>query len=304
MRTVFFEQLRNKMRRDKRFFLVVADMGLGLIEKFQQEFPNRFINVGIAEQNMIGISAGLCNAGFRPVCYTISNFLVQRCFEQIRNDVCLHNYPVVLVGTSTGFDNGKLGPTHQVVDDIGCVKALPEISIYSPSSISSVHLVFKEIAENNGPAYVRIGKGSFDITLPGKDINGMVIDSEQPEALIITHGNILENCVKAASTNPKVSVYCMNKIKPIEKDVLEALFKKYSTVVVIEDHFAGSGLYNTLCQYLVERKLYKTNLYSIAPPDCYEEEVGDKSFFADRYGFSPEKINEFISNLSKPQMAA
>ena len=145
MRTVFFEQLWNMMQVVKKLFLLVADMGLGLVEPFQKEFPERYINVGIAEQNLIGISAGLCNMGFRPVCYTISNFLVQRSYEQIRNDICLHNYPVILVGTSTGFDNGKLGPTHQVIDDIGCMKALPGMNIYSPGSISSVRLMFDEI---------------------------------------------------------------------------------------------------------------------------------------------------------------
>ncbi len=122
MRTIFFELLKSGMRTDPSLFLVTADMGLGLVEPFQQEFPDRFINVGIAEQNMAGVCAGLCNIGFRPLCYTISNFLVERCFEQLRNDVCLHDYPVTFIGTSTGFDNGNLGPTHHVVDDIGCVK--------------------------------------------------------------------------------------------------------------------------------------------------------------------------------------
>ena len=127
MRNTFFDLLENRMHEDTSLFLIVADMGLGLVEKIQNKFPDRFLNVGISEQNMIGIASGLCNVGFRPFCYTISNFLIQRCFEQIRNDICLHNYPVTLVGTSTGFDNGLLGPTHQVIDDIGCIKILPNI---------------------------------------------------------------------------------------------------------------------------------------------------------------------------------
>lgn len=299
MRTAFFELLKNQMRLDDKLFLVVADMGLGLVEQFQKEFPNRFINVGIAEQNMIGISAGLCNASFRPICYTKSNFLIQRCFEQIRNDICLHKYPVVLVGTTTGFDDGRLGPTHQVIDDIGCIKALPEINIYSPSTVSSVRLVFEEILKNKKPAYVRIGKGSFDINLSNTNVNQMVISSKLSDILVITHGNILEDCVKAASINHKFSIYCMNKIKPLDKDSLNLLFKKYSKIVVIEDHFVSSGLYNTLCQYLVESNSHKTKLYSIAPLGRYEEIVGDKAFFADRYGFSPPKINKFVLNLSR-----
>ncbi|HDY68008.1 MAG TPA: hypothetical protein ENH85_09475 [Candidatus Scalindua sp.] len=297
MRTAFFEELRCMMREDKSLFLVVADMGLGLVEPFVKEFPDRFLNVGIAEQNMIGISAGLCNTGFRPVCYTISNFLVHRCFEQIRNDICLHNYPVILVGTSTGFDNGKLGPTHQVIDDIGCLKTLPNIHIYSPSSVSSTRMVFREIMKSNSPAYVRIGKGTYDVNVNNSSTNHMVIKGSQDGVLIITYGNMLENCVEAADGNPDISVYCMNKIKPIREDDFKDIINKYSKIIVIEDHFAGSGLYNALCQYLVETGARKTELCSIAIPDCYEERVGDKNYFSEKYGFTPGKINEVISDL-------
>lgn len=137
MRNEFFKLLEEEMRRDESLFFIAADMGLGLVEPIQREFPDRFLNIGISEQNMIGIAAGLCNTGFRPFCYTISNFITERCFEQIRNDVCLHKYPVTIVGTSTGFDNGLLGPTHQILDDIGCMKILPEMNIYSPGSVGS-----------------------------------------------------------------------------------------------------------------------------------------------------------------------
>ncbi len=179
MRTKFFELLIKEMEKDESLFLVVADMGLGLVELVQKTFPDRFINVGIAEQNMIGVAAGLSNVGFRPFCYTISNFLVQRCFEQIRNDVCLHQYPITLVGNSTGFDNGLLGPTHQSIDDIGCIKDLPNLNIYSPSSIRSISLVFEDVIENKQPAYVRIGKSSYDIEGFENKVNQTVIRNDK-----------------------------------------------------------------------------------------------------------------------------
>lgn len=298
MRNVFFKQLVDQMRKDEKLFLVIADMGLGLVEPFQQEFPKRFLNVGIAEQNMIGICAGLCNIGFRPVCYTISNFLVQRCFEQIRNDICLHNYPVVLVGTSTGFDNGGLGPTHQVIDDIGSIKVFPDINIYSPSTPSSIRMVFQDIFKHDYPSYVRIGKGSFDVPTNSLELNHMVIESHFSDVLVITHGTMLENCLKAAGSDVGFSVYCMNKIKPLEKNKLGDIFNKYSKIVVVEDHIVTSGLYNSICQSLVETQSCRTKLYSIAPPEGYEKRVGDKNYFADKYGLTPESIHKFISNLS------
>lgn len=297
MRTKFFELLREKMREDKSLFLIVADMGLGLIEPFQEEFPDRFINVGISEQNMIGVAAGLSNMGFRPFCYTISNFLVQRCFEQIRNDICFHEYPVTLIGTTTGFDNGILGPTHHVIDEVGCIKVLPKINIYSPSSIRSARMALEEIIKNAQPAYIRIGKGSYDIEPIGDDINHMVIKNDKSDILVVTHGTMLRNCVEAAKISNNFSIYSMDRIKPLNKIKIRELFKKYSKVVVIEDHIITSGLYNSLCQCLVEMGIQKTHLCYIGTPEKYESIVGDKDYFADIYGYSPQKIAQFISKL-------
>jgi transketolase len=297
MRKTFFGLLKEAMLRDKSIFLVVADMGLGLVEPFAEQFGDRFINVGIAEQNMIGIGAGLCNAGFRPVCYTLSNFLVERSFEQIRNDICLHDYPVTLVGTSTGFDNGKLGPSHQVIDDIGCMKILPNMHIYSPSSVSSTVHVFNEVMKNQSPAYVRIGSGSFDTVLPCEDVNQMVIKGQNPDVLVISHGTVLERCIEAVGDDPRFSVYCMNRIKPLEMDVLGDLLSAWSKVVVVEDHFGTSGLYDSLCRFLVESNIRDTKLVSIAPPELYEPVVGDRDFFADRYGYTPDKINRRLAEI-------
>lgn len=300
MRTKFFELLIREMEKDESIFLLVADMGLGLVEIVQKTFPNRFINVGIAEQNMIGMAAGLTNVGFRPFCYTISNFLVQRCFEQIRNDVCLHRYPITLVGNSTGFDNGLLGPTHQSIDDIGCIKDLPNLNIYSPSSLHAINKVFEDVIKNRQPAYVRMGKSSYDIEGFEDKINQMVTKNDNSDILVVTHGTVLENCVKAISINNNFSIYCLNKIKPLEKEKLIELFEKYAKIVVVEDHFLTSGLYNSLCQFLVEIpfKVRKPDLYALGTPEIYEKVIGNKDYFADKYGYSPQKIAQFISRIS------
>jgi len=297
MRTKFFELLIKKMQEDESLFLLVADMGKGLVEPIQKEFPDRVLNVGISEQNMIGVAAGLCNVGFRPFCYTISNFIVQRCFEQIRNDICLHNRPVTLIGSATGFDDGPLGPTHQVIDDIGCIKVLPNINIFSPSSVNSIGLVFEEIMRNEQPTYVRIGKKSYEAEFLEDDTNQMVIENDESDVLVITHGTMLESCVKAANINNNFSTYCMNKIKPLDKKKIGEIFEKYPKIVVVEDHFVTSGLYNSLCQCLAEMQCERTHLYCLGTPEKYEDMVGDRDYFADRYGYSPEKIAQFISTL-------
>jgi transketolase len=298
MRALFFEHLRKQMQTDKRLFVLAADMGLGLVEPFQKDFPERYINVGIAEQNMAGVAAGLCNAGFRPFCYTICNFLVERCFEQLRNDICYHNYPVTLVGTSTGYDNGSLGPTHHVIDDIGCVKILPNIRIYSPGTVTAMREAFQDILKEETPAYLRVGKGSYDLPAEGGGVNRMVRVSEESDVLIITHGTIIQSIMKALGEPPIASVYCMTKIKPLDKETLAPLLRKYPKIVVIEDHFGGSGLFNSLCQYAVESRITGGRLLSLASLDRYADRIGDKDYFADLYGLTPEKVRARILDLA------
>ncbi|MBU1196080.1 MAG: hypothetical protein KKE62_00455 [Proteobacteria bacterium] len=298
MRNVFFDILKKYMRKDKTLFLVTADMGLGLLDSFEEEFPDRFLNVGIAEQNMVGVCAGLCNLGFKPFCYTISNFLIQRCFEQIRNDVCMHKYPITLVGTSTGFDNGLLGATHQVLDDIGCLKALPNMAIYSPATNNIIEPILKEIFSNKGPAYVRIGKSSIDLPRNSNNINFFITEKPTANILLVTHGTSLKNCMDAADKIKDTDIYCINKIKPMDKLFAEFV-RKYNDIIVIEDHFGSSGLYNSICQNLCENDLQDLKIYSLSPSDNYEEVVGDSDYFADKFGYSSLKIKDLVKKIQQ-----
>ena len=137
-------------------------MGINLIEKIQNDYPERFLNVGIAEQNLIGVASGLINSGFKVVAYTISNFLVHRCFEQLRNDISLHKKPIVMIGTSCGYDNAPLGPTHHIIDDWGYVKNLPGFNVYCPSNLTYCNNLFSELINLKKSIYLRIPKGGFD----------------------------------------------------------------------------------------------------------------------------------------------
>jgi len=298
MRNNFFNLLKKQMHENSSIFLLAADMGLGLIENIQNEFPDRFLNVGIAEQNMIGIASGLCNLGFRPFCYTISNFLIHRAYEQIRNDICLHSYPITLIGTTTGFDNGLLGPTHQILDDIGCTGILPEIRIYSPSTVASSTVVFNELINSHKPAYVRIGKQSFDIDQQISNINGFIFQNIESDLLVITHGTILKNCIDAYEKCKNFSLYCMNRIKPFEEQDLKEILSNYSKVLVIEDHFGTSGLYAMLCQFIVNNKLMHMQMNSLAPEALFESKVGDNGYYSEKYGYSVDQIVEKIALIS------
>lgn len=288
------------MRHDERIFFVMADTGYNLVEPLFEEFPNRTLNVGIAEQNLIGISAGLANMGFKPICYAISQFLVQRCYEQIRNDLSYHDYPVTLVGTSTGLDNGSLWATHYVVDDIGCMKPLPNIHIYSPSSTESITKIFDETMALPHPSYIRITKSVFS---EGKNINGVnrfVVKNENSNILVISHGRMIKNAFEAIKLFSGFTIFAMDKIKPIENST-ENIIKNYSKIVVIEDNF-NSGLYNSLCQFIAEKKLHGKELYSLSVDEDFGETTGDTLFLDDKFGLSPTKIASFLQLLSSKEI--
>ena len=295
MRDLFFDEFKEMMRNDSSLFFLTGDTGFHLVESIFEDFPDRSLNVGVAEQNMIGIASGLVNVGFVPVCYAITNFLIERCFEQIRNDICLHEYKIILVGTSTGYDNGALGATHHKLDDIGAVKALPNIDIYSPSGSQSMSIITKEALNNQQASFIRISKHGIDEKIKVDSPNHYICEMNHP-ALVISHGKMVGNALDAYSQLPKFSIFAMDKIKPLDDALLVGLFLKYETIIVIEDNFR-SGLYNSICQWAIEKKASHTNIFSISPNESYDEVMGDSEFLEDKHGLSVEKINKRIISI-------
>jgi len=295
MRGVLFEKLKDLIRKDESLFFLSADTGFHLVESMFEEFPKRALNVGIAEQNMIGIASGLVNVGFVPVCYAITNFLVERSFEQIRNDICLHEYKVILVGTGTGYDHGALGATHHVLDDIGALKVLPNLRIYSPSGSKSMALIIKEVLAEKHASFIRMSKSciheDFDIISP----NHFIVETESP-VLIISHGKMVGNCLSAYNISAIFSLFAMDRIKPLDDSLLKGLFLRFEVIVIVEDNFS-SGLYNSLCQWAIENNAGHTNIFSISPSESYEEVIGDSTFLENIHGLTPEKISKKIINI-------
>lgn len=293
MRTSIINSLFAKMQVNKHIFFLTADMGINLVERFQEAFPSRFLNVGIAEQNLIGISAGLCNLGYRPFVYTISNFLIHRCYEQIRNDVALHNYPVTLLGTTAGFDSAPLGPTHHIIDDWGALRTIPGIDIYCPASVSYADKLVDKILASERPAYVRIPKGAFEQPVSSEDI--VFLEAKKKDILLISYGSSVQNCLKVRNGHDDVSILVCNRLRPLESDILSSVLRTHQRVFVVEDHFPSSGLYSMLCQFCMENQI-ACRLKSIAPPDTYSLKVGSSTAYYNRlYRLDESGIDEVIS---------
>lgn len=295
MRSLFFQELTHLMRTDDSLFFLTGDTGFNLVEPLFDEFPERTLNVGVAEQNMIGIASGLVNVGFLPVCYAITNFLVERCFEQIRNDICLHEYKIILVGTSTGYDNGALGATHHKLDDIGALKVLPNLRIYSPSGNRSVSAILKEVLREEHASFIRITKKGIDEKSEIEGPNHFICEADS-KVLVISHGKMIGNALQAYRTSPVFSLYAMDRIKPLSHSILNNLLNRFDTIVVIEDNFR-SGLFNSLCQWMVENGVYHKKMIPIAPKNSYDRLVGSQNYLEDKHGLSPQKINTRICKI-------
>ena len=292
MRSQIIDKIYNLMHEDEKIFFLTADMGINMIEKFQETFPKRFLNVGIAEQNLIGVSAGLANAGYKPYVYTISNFVITRCLEQIRNDIVLHDYPIVLLGTSTGYDNAPLGPTHHIIDDWGILKCLNGVDIYCPSSKEYASKVIEIVRNNKKAAYIRIPKGSPSIENNFDDYIHLANNSN--ECLLISYGTVSQHCIDIYKTNQNTSVLVLNKLFPLEEKSLIHIVNKYNKIIIAEDHFSNSGLYGQFIEILYRNRIIK-EVISLSPNN-YTLDVGNSSeFYLQKYNLTKDQLLKYIT---------
>ena len=162
MRDAFVSSLSNLAKLDQNVMLITADLGYGVFEGFQQQFPKQYLNVGIAEQNMMGIAAGLAIEGKIIFTYSIGNFPTLRCLEQIRNDACYHGLNINMVAVGGGFSYGALGMSHHATEDIAIMRTLPKTTVIAPSTALEAGEATSMLVETKGVGYLRIDKTSVD----------------------------------------------------------------------------------------------------------------------------------------------
>lgn len=289
MRQMILDTLRARMRTDSSIFFITADMGINLVECFEEEFPDRFLNVGIAEQNAVGVAAGLANVGFRPWVYTISNFLVHRCFEQLRNDAALHQYPITLVGTSTGYDNAPLGPTHHIIDDWGLVAGIPGTTVYTPSTVEFAETLVDRVLKSSGTHYVRIPKGSM--TIPGSGFEEVTLlgQGDPSETLVISYGGVGARLAEDEALMKDCAFALVQQLSPIPRLLKDLLAKQPRLVSIVEDQFARTGLAAQLALYVAEHG-YQSKFVVCAPLDFDFIVGGSPQEYERRWGLDSEGL--------------
>lgn len=297
MRTNFINQLIEEARRNEKIFLLVGDLGYHVIEPFAEEFPDRFLNVGIAEQNMAGIAAGLAMTGYNVYFYSIGNFPTIRCLEQIRNDIAYHQANVKVVSVGAGYAYGSLGATHQATEEIGALRVLPNMVVATPGDPLEARAITKISASYDGPMYIRLGKAG-EKTVHSEDSIDLkigdicsVITREGNQTAVFACGNILDAALHQLNEeNLNYDLYSVPFVKPINKEQLINIVKTHpASLITIEEHQKSCGMGSAIVEILNDL-YYEGNIEvypkvkRIAIPDEFADVVGTQVFLREHEG--------------------
>lgn len=262
MRSAFVEELCAQAAADERVFLLTADLGWSVLERFAAAFPRRFLNVGVAEQNMLGIAAGLALEGYTPFVYSIATFASMRGYEQFRNGAVLHRLPVRVIGMGGGFSYGHAGPTHHALEDLAITRAQPGVTVVAPADGAQARQALRAVARVSGPVYFRVDKaespdvaalgGRFapdrpELVRPGKDV------------LYLTTGSITHAALKAAETLHRggisAAVAVQAHLSFRAAPALCHLLESYPRVVTVEEGTVAGGLGSLVAEAIAQHGL-------------------------------------------------
>ena len=304
MRTTFIQTLVELARIDPRIFLIVADLGYQSVEPFAAELPDRFINVGIAEQNMTGVAAGMAMSGKIVFTYSIGNFPIMRCMEQLRNDVCYHNINVNAVSVGAGVAYGTMGATHHCTEDLAIMRALPRMTVVAPGDPVEVRMATRAIARNPGPCYLRLAKAGEPVVHekePDFRLGKAITMREGNDLTLISTGEILHNTVKASEKLAKegiqARVLSMHTLKPLDVESILSAAQETGVIVTIEEHNSIGGLGSAVAEVLAEHDGLCSKFKMIAVKDPFCGEVGSQEYLRDIHGLSIDKITDSALSL-------
>jgi transketolase len=302
MRNDFLKQVMIEMERRPDLFFLTGDLGFHVLEPLQEKFGERFINAGVAEQNMMGLAAGLAMTGKQVIAYSIATFATMRCFEQIRDDLCYHNLNVKIVGIGGGFNYGYLGITHHAVEDIAIMRALPNMKVVCPAYGWEAAEATRALLADSGPVYLRLGRNlGIDFYRPAFSFalgKGFVI-KEGHDIILISTSNILAVAAVAAKIleeklSKSVAVISMPTVKPLDRQLILAIAESAEAIFTIEEHNIIGGLGSAVSEVLAASALPKKIFHAFGIPDKFIEAVGKREYLCSLAGLDADQISQAI----------
>lgn len=305
MRTAFFKALVDIAKEDERIFLIVGDLGFKVVDEFVQRFPQRYLNPGVAEQNMTGVATGLALCGKVVFTYSIANFPTLRCLEQIRNDVCYHKANVKIVAVGGGFVYGALGMTHFATEDLAIMRALPEMTVIAPGDPAEAEAATKAITELDGPCYLRLGRAGESLVHSGEidfKIGKAITVREGNDITLISTGSMLENAVQLAERlyqqGVEGRVLSMHTLKPFDEEAVINAASETRAVFTLEEHSIIGGLGGAAAEVLAESGI-TTTFKRFGLPSTFSSKVGDQDYIRKYFKISVDALFERLQPILK-----
>ncbi len=307
MRDSLLESIYKAMLQDSEIFFVTADFGSPVLDKIRRDAGERFINVGIAEQNLINVSAGLALEGFKVFAYAIAPFITMRCFEQIRVNLALLSevrpMNVNLIGVGAGYSYVVSGPTHQCYEDLTLMRALPNMQIYSPSDQVIAAALPKQCLSNGGIKYLRLDAQVLPIIYQEKTLSfsdGFYEHCHGEDICLIATGYTLHTALKVkeelAALGILIGVIDLFDITGFNVNRLGPILASYKGVVTIEEGFSGKGGMDAMVFDFINRKMLDVRLLSIGVEGGYSFEIGGREYLHERVGIG---VNAVVQKMIK-----
>jgi len=307
MRSTFVNTLTEMARKNDKIICVIGDTGFSVFENFEKEFKDRFVNVGIAEQNFVSFGAGLAAMGMKPYIYNVVSFMTLRSLEQIELDICYQNNPVVLVGVGGGHAYGSAGPTHHSYFDIAIMRMLPNMTVVCPADPIEMKEVMYASENYNKPLYIRIGR-SVDPIIHQKPINfqiGKAIEMRKgKDAVLFATGTVVKDAVVACEELQKrgiqMSLYSMHTIKPLDVETVKKCIDEYPAIFTLEEHSQNGGLGSAVGDVILENEcVEKIKFKKIGFPDTFAPVTGSREYLNKLYGIDAKGIADSIESILK-----
>ena len=305
MRKTCLDMVFELAKTDPRVFFIGSDLGIGTLGKFREQIPERFFMEGINEANIIGLAAGLALDGKIPYVNTIASFITRRCFEQVVLDICLHNLNVRLIGNGAGFVYAPLGPTHEAIEDMAIMRAIPNMTIVAPADADEMRRLMPQTLTWKGPIYIRLGKG-YDPIVTREDIpfeiGGSIPMRDGEDALVLTTGITLGIALDAAEDLSKAGIQTgilhMPTVKPLDVEAIVERASRVPAIVTIEEHTLMGGLGSAVAEILAEADFDSIKrVRRIGIPDAFPDQYGSQNSLMERYQISRANLVKTVTGL-------
>ncbi len=305
MRNAFAKAMTEMAQERSDVCLLSGDIGNRMFDRYKEVAPERFLNCGIAEGNMMSMAAGMALTGLRPVVYTITPFTTTRCLEQIRTGVAYHDVPVVIVGTGSGLSYAELGATHHSLEDMAILRSIPNLQVCAPVDSVELTAQLKQGIVEGKPTYIRIGKkGEPDIfnqeTKLGIGKSNLI--KKGKSVLILAVGPIISEAITAhdclKGQGMEIGVASMGSIKPLDTQFLQAMVNEgYKTWISLEEHHRCGGLGTALLEWLSEREIESVRLFRKGVGDHFVHQLGNQNYVRQIEGIDARAIAKMVSTL-------